>query len=223
MTAYYIEIQNVVNTALHEIKQQHDSGKLANAPVSNTHFMVRWVSKSIKAQRFHRSVVDDLVRWQKAGRSKGTQSELMFTFENISKFYAHFLPVDQEPKPVLDSEIDAFLDYMETQNWSICTSYDLTEKVQIFSEGENSFVVCSKQCDDCFEGGSELVKPMSFYVRGNHAEFVRQATKAGFLLHKITKYKSNVKYHGEYLVFPKNMGNQLAEIPIGFNANLNES
>ncbi|QSA19892.1 DUF2913 family protein, partial [Vibrio furnissii] len=33
---------------------------------------------------------------------------------------------------------------------------------------------------------------------------------AGFMLHKRTDYKSNVKYHGEYLVYPGNMGLQVA-------------
>ncbi|MDW2095388.1 DUF2913 family protein, partial [Vibrio sp. 1866] len=29
---------------------------------------------------------------------------------------------------------------------------------------------------------------------------------------------SMVKYHGEYLIFPANEGNQLAEIPLSFQA-----
>jgi len=216
MTCYYIEIQNVVNSALSEIQQQHKKGRLVNSPVSNTHFLVRWVSKHLKSQTFDRCVVDDLKRWQKMGRSKGTQSELMFTFENISRFYGQFLPADEAPKPVLDSQINEFLDQLYDKGWSYCSEYEVTEKVQVYTEGDNSLVLCAKQCDDCFEGGSELVKPMSFYVRGNHAEFIKLATDAGFLLHKRTKYKSLVKYHGEYLLFPNNAGNQLAEIPIGF-------
>jgi hypothetical protein len=59
---------------------------------------------------------------------------------------------------------------------------------------------------------------MSWFVRGNHAQFVEMAMKAGFMVHKVTDYKSNVKYHGEYLVFPNNQGNQLAEIPLNFSA-----
>ncbi|GLO60790.1 hypothetical protein MACH09_12980 [Vibrio sp. MACH09] len=217
MTSYYIEIQNLVNTALKDVGEQHSKGKLINAPISNTHYMVRWVSKMLKAQTFDRCVLDDLKRWQKAGRSKGTQSELIFTFENISKFYAKHMPVDVEPKPILDSQIDAFLEQMYQLGWSYCTEDPVTDKFQVFTDGDNSLVLCANQCDDCFEGGSELVKPMSFYVRGNHAEFIEQATNAGFLLHKRTKYKSKVKYHGEYLVFPSNMGNQLAEIPLSFS------
>lgn len=71
MANYHLEIQNVVNTALAELEAEHKAGKLANAPVANNHFLVHWVTKALKAQRFHRCVGDNLTQWQKAGRSKG--------------------------------------------------------------------------------------------------------------------------------------------------------
>ncbi|PWI33991.1 alpha-acetolactate decarboxylase [Vibrio albus] len=225
MADYYIELQNVVNTALKELEEEHRKGKLANTPVSNTHFLVRWVTRSLKTQRFPRCVGDDLTRWQKAGRSKGTASDLLFTFKNISAFYQSFFPIEKEPVAITDADIETFLDRMEQDGWSVCTEYDLTEKTQIFSEGDNSLVLCANQCVSCFladEQGQEssqpemLIKPISMFVRGNHARFVQLATDAGFLVHKRTDYKSIVKYHGEYLIYPFNKGTQLAEIPIGF-------
>lgn len=216
MVIYSVEIQNVVNSALAELDEQHQKGKVANAPVSNTHFLVRWITLSLKTQRFDRCVRDDLVRWQKTGRSKGTKSEMVFMFRNISRFYAQLIPIDQEPKVITDSDIEAFMELMEKEGWGVSTEFELTEKIQVFTEGDNSFLLCAKQCDDCFEGGAELVKPMSFFVRGHHAEFIRLASEFGFMLHKRTDYKSVVKYHGEYLIYPKNQGTQVAEIPIGF-------
>jgi hypothetical protein len=222
MSNYSVEIQNLVNAALDELDQEHKKGKLADTPVSNTHFLVRWVTRALKTQRFPRIVGDDLTRWQKAGRSKGTQSDLLFTFRNISSFYGHFLPGDKAAPVLRDADIEALLDSAEQDNWSVCTEYDLTEKIQLFTEGDNSLVLCAKQCEACFsnaddEGREELVKPMSLFVRGNHARFVELATRAGFLVHKVTAYKSKVKYHGEYLIYPQNQGAQLAEIPIGFS------
>ncbi|MDG3087944.1 DUF2913 family protein [Vibrio hannami] len=221
MSLYSTDLQNLVNSALDELEAEHKKGKLANTPVSNTHFLVRWVTRSLKTQRFPRSVGDDLTRWQKAGRSKGTDSDLLFTFRNIAQFYGHFLPVAGEAKPIKDKDIESFLEVMEENGWGVSTEFDLTEKLQIFTEGDSSLVLCSRQCEECFadadENGHEtLVKPMSFYVRGNHTAFVSLAAKSGFLVHKRTGYKSIVKYHGEYLIFPDNQGNQLAEIPIGF-------
>lgn len=215
MSKYHIEIQNLVNTALDEMAEEHNKGRLADTPVSNTHFILRWITRAIKGQRFHRVVSGDLIRWQKSGRSKGTQLDLLLLFRQISQLYAKFTPADKDATPVLDSEIEGFIDFMEAKGWAVCTEYDAREKIQVFTEGDSSFLLCSHQCDDCFEG-TDLIKPMSWYVRGNHAEFIRLATEQGFLVHKVTDYKSKVKYHGEYLVYPNNHGPQLAEIPLGY-------
>lgn len=64
MSNYTKEIQNLVNAALADLDQEHRSGKLANAPVANNHYLVRWVTKALKSQRFGRTVGDDLTRWQ---------------------------------------------------------------------------------------------------------------------------------------------------------------
>ncbi|ROV60079.1 DUF2913 family protein [Vibrio ponticus] len=217
MAEYTVEIQKLVNAALEEIHAEHQAKKLVNAPVANNNFMIRWVTKALKGQRFHRCVVDDLTGWQKAGRTKGNASNLMFTFERISSFYKDFFPEGQDTQAIKDRDIDAFIDAMEESGWEVTTSEPLVGvgKVQIFTEGPNSLALCTEQCDNCFDG-ELLVKPMSWFVRGNHAEFVDAAAKAGFMVHKVTDYKSNVKYHGEYLVFPDNKGTQLAEIPINY-------
>ncbi len=217
MTSYTVEIQNLVNTALAELGNEHQSGKLANAPVANNHYLVRWVTKALKDQRFDRCVGDDLTRWQKAGRSKGNEAALMMIFQRISSFYAEFFANHPAENSVKDSAIEAFLDCMEAAGWEVSTSEALVGagKVQIYTDGQNSLALCANQCEACFDG-ENLVKPMSWFVRGHHAAFVEAATKAGFMVHKITDYKSNVKYHGEYKVFPANQGTQLAEIPLSF-------
>ncbi|WP_282176531.1 DUF2913 family protein [Vibrio nereis] len=217
MSEYTIEIQNLVNAALDELAAEHKSGKQVNAPVANNHYLVRWVTRAIKSQRFPRCVGDDLIRWQKAGRSKGNDAGLMFTFQRISKFYAEFFPSDKEDRVIKDSDVEAFLDVMEKEGWEVSTSEELVGcgKIQIFTEGQNSLALCANQCESCFDG-EDLVKPMSWFVRGNHAQFIEKAAAAGFMVHKVTDYKSNVKYHGEYLVFPGNRGQHLAEIPLSF-------
>ncbi len=217
MTCYTDEIQRLVNTALQELGDEHQAGKLANAPVANNHYLVRWVTKALKAQRFDRCVGADLTRWQQAGRSKGNDAALLPTFQRISQCYADFFAKHPADAPIKDSAIEAFLDGMEQAGWEVSTSEVLVGagKVQIYSEGQNSLALCAAQCEACF-AGEDLVKPMSWFVRGQHHEFVQAAMAAGFMVHKITDYKSNVKYHGEYRVFPGNQGNQLAEIPLSF-------
>ncbi|UUM31667.1 DUF2913 family protein [Vibrio japonicus] len=217
MSEYTIEIQKLVNAALEELAAEHKSGKQVNAPVANNHYLVRWVTRALKSQRFPRCVGEDLTRWQKAGRSKGNDAGLMFTFERISKFYGEFFPADKEDRVIKDSDVEAFLDLMELEGWEVSTSEELVDcgKVQIFTEGQNSLALCANQCESCFDG-EELVKPMSWFVRGHHAQFIEKASAAGFMVHKVTDYKSNVKYHGEYLVYPCNRGQHLAEIPLSF-------
>ncbi|WP_171384448.1 DUF2913 family protein [Vibrio hepatarius] len=217
MSEYTIEIQKLVNAALDELAAEHKSGKAVNAPVANNHYLVRWVTKALKSQRFPRCVVDDLTRWQKAGRSKGNDAGLMFTFQRISKFYGEFFAQDKPERVIKDSDIEAFLDMMENEGWEVSTSEQLVGcgKVQLYTEGQNSLGLCADQCDSCFDG-ELLVKPMSWFVRGHHAQFVEKAAQAGFMVHKVTDYKSNVKYHGEYLIYPGNRGQHLAEIPLSF-------
>lgn len=217
MSEYTIEMRKLVTLALEELDAQHRLGKLTDAPVANNHYLVRWVTRALKEQRFHRVVGNDLTRWQKMGRSKGNEAGLLFTFKRIAKLYDTFF--SGEERTLKDSDIEQFLDLMENADWEVSTSEPLVGvgKVQLFTEGQNSLALCADQCDACFEGEA-LVKPMSWFVRGNHAEFVEKATAAGFLVHKVTDYKSNVKYHGEYLIFPANRGTQLPEIPLSLTA-----
>ncbi|EFP94749.1 DUF2913 family protein [Vibrio caribbeanicus] len=219
MSNYTLEIRKLISSALEEVAIEHQSGRLVNGAKANNLFLVRWVTKALKSQHFSKQVSEDLVRWQKQGRSKGHNSDLMSTFKRIDDFYAYFFPEGDQEWTITDKSIDKFLDMMEQSGWEVSTSEPLVNcgKVQIFTEGPNSLALCSNQCDDCFDG-AELVRPMSLFVRGHHADFVEKASAAGFMVHKVTDYKSNVKYHGEYLIFPGNLGNQLAEIPINFNA-----
>ncbi|PMH46672.1 alpha-acetolactate decarboxylase [Vibrio sp. 10N.286.49.B3] len=215
MSDYYLEIQKLVNSALDELAAEHASGKVIDAPVPNNHFMVRWVTKTIKTQRFNRCISSDLQRWQKAGRSKGNQSDLLFTFKRISAFYGQHVPEGEPVRQLKDSDVEAFIDQMDEAGWCVTNTEVLTngEKVQFFTDGADSFALCGDQCDNAFDG-EIMARPMNWFVRGNHAQFIEMASKAGFMLHKHTDYKSLVKYHGEYVVYPANHGPELAEIPI---------
>lgn len=216
MSLYSQEICALVQTALEELSQEHQRGKLADAPMPNQFYLVRWITKSLKQQRFPQSVSGDLIRWQKAGRSQGHQMMLEPLFRKILAYYNEFFKPER-CNQITDKQIELFLDKMEAAGWEISTSEPLVGcgKVQLFTEQPDSLAICSGQCESCFDG-ERLVHPMSWFVRGNHAQFVEMAWQSGFMVHKRTDYKSNVKYHGEYLIYPENRGEQLAEIPSGF-------
>jgi hypothetical protein len=122
LSQYYLEIQKLVNSALEEMDQQHKSGKLVKSPVSDNHFLVRWITKALKQQTFLRVVGDDLTRWQKAGRSKGTDAALPMIFKRISAFYQASFAEESE---ITDKQIEAFLDQLESQGWEVSTSEPL--------------------------------------------------------------------------------------------------
>ncbi|MDC0612092.1 DUF2913 family protein [Vibrio sp.] len=214
MSDYYLEIQKLVNSALEEMTSQHKAGKLIDSPVSNNHFLVRWITKSLKQQTCSKLVTSDLIRWQKMGRSQGSGAALPLLFRKISGFYRDSFKQEQE---ITDKQIEDFLDTMEAADWEVSTSEPLVNegKVQILTELNNSLALCSNQCESCFDG-EVLIKPISWFVRGNHQEFIKKAWEAGFVVHKRTDYKSNVKYHGEYLIYPQNKGEFLAEIPLDY-------
>ncbi len=217
MKEYYLEIQKVVNDAIEALEQQHQSGKLLNAPNANKQFLLRWVTKTIKDQSYDHCVAKDLIAWQKMGRSQGNKLELEAIFRRISAYYRQFFPVGADNTNLTDQQIEQLLDRFEELGWEVSTAEPIVGegKVQIYTEGQNSVALCSNQCESCFDGET-LAKPMSVFVRGNHAQFIEETSKAGFMVHKRTDYKSNVKYHGEYLIYPMNHGVQLAEIPLSF-------
>jgi len=213
MSIYAIEIQRVVRQAIEGLELAQSQKKIANSPVTNAHFFSRWITKQIKAQSFHISVVKDLKAWQKMARSKGSESNLESTFRAISALYQKNCPV-QEPVTILDKQIEDFLDTMENEKWWVSTEFEVKGSIQLYSEGNYSLVLCAKQCDDCFDG-EVLIKPMSFYIRGNASKAIEKAEEHGLLLHKM-KGRTNIKYHTEYLVYPMNKGNELAEIPFHY-------
>ncbi|WP_117234698.1 DUF2913 family protein [Vibrio maerlii] len=219
MSNYRIELQRLIDDALNDLEMAHKGGKVANTPVSNNLYLVRWVTKSLKQQEYARCVGNDLTRWQKQGRSKGNNSDLYSLFKRIDAYYKRFFPTD-EVRPLKDSDIEKFLDQALAAGWDVSTAEPIIGhgKIQFFSEGMNSLALCADECDSCFDGGEDLVKPMHWFVRGHHAGFIEMAADAGFMVHKVTDYKSVVKYHGEYIVYPGNEGEQLAEIPLSFTA-----
>ncbi len=222
MSDYIFEIKRVVESALADMEQGHKTKKLPNTPASNTQFITRWIATSIKQQRFDKQVVPDLLRWQKRARSQGVNAHLYQEFQRLEQFYTKHFPNGESAKMVMDSDIEQLLDNMESLDWDTCTEHEINGKTQLLTEGKGSIVLCSFECEHNFqptpEGESEpLIKPMRVFVRGNHAQFITTAEKLGLLVYKKSDYKSEIKYHGMYLIYPKNRGESLPEIPINFD------
>ena len=87
-------------------------------------------------------------------------------------------------------------------------------KLNRHSGGAASLIICEDEMLSCFDDQGLLIKPISLYLRGELQVLVEAAFKQNLLLHKMTDYKSKVKYHGEFIIYPNNDGDKLPEFPI---------
>lgn len=221
MSVYVQQIRSVLDDALAELAVAHETKKVANTPVSNTNYLARWITNSIKKQRYDSCVAKDLIGWQKMARSSGNSSALYTEFLRLQSFYQQLLPSMEELQPVTDLHINQLLDRLEEAGWSWTNEFVISGKNQVFTEGKSSVVMCAKECEEWFEpvDGSEaerLHKPIRVFVRGDHQQFIETAMEVGLLVHKQSDYKSVIKYHGLYWVFPENCGKTRPEIPNAF-------
>lgn len=214
MANFYQEIYKLVSDGLNELAESVQSGKTPGNPVSETNFLNLWVTKVIKQQRYHHCVAKTLLGWQQQARSMGKNAQLKQQFEHIRQTLAG-IPREEsdEAKPTTAAQIQSLYEKLEQADWVVATEYEVNRKVTHHTDGQASLVVCAKQYKESVSEQGEVVKPLSFYIRGDVREFVDAAYEQGLLMYKVTDYKSIVKYHGEYMVYPANAGMCLPELP----------
>ncbi|MBC7002265.1 DUF2913 family protein [Photobacterium sp. BZF1] len=218
MATFYQEIYKVVSQGLQELSDSQQAGKTPKNPVSETLYLNAWVTKVIKQQRYDHVVGKTLVDWQKQARSMGKNAQLKNQFEQIKSCYEG-IPQDGESADTIqannlnDAQLKALYEQLDEQDWLVTTEYEVNRKVTHHTDGQASLVVCSAQYAAAFDEAGEMVKPLSLFVRGDIRALIDLAYAQGMLLYKVTDYKSIVKYHGEYKLFPCNAGTHLPELP----------
>ncbi|RJG48213.1 DUF2913 family protein [Motilimonas pumila] len=198
-----------VETALADLIQAQQQGKVSATPVSEGHYLAVWLTRAIKQQRFASSIAKYLLGWQKQARSQGTKAELKKQFQSILATYQHPGLVSND-SPISRERIEALLDDLADQGWQVVSEHAVDRKVTHFTAGQASLVICRNNLEQALS--SNLVEPLVLYVRGPVPELVQQAAHRGLLLFKTSDYKSKVKYHGEYRIFPHNEGPKVPEI-----------
>lgn len=211
--SYIKEIKSVVDTALAELEEVKAAGKVQNNPVSEESFLCRWVAQAVKKQRFGNKVAKDMTMWVQQGRSMGKNANIKGQMLHIANVYHHFFPEGDAHAPVTRDVFDSLVSELEAADWMIHTEYEINRKVRVISDGQHSFAVCSVALAKCFNDQGELVKPLSLYVRGPEPWFIETVLQKGLLLTKVTDYKSIVKYHGEYQIWPNNQADTLVVLP----------
>tara|TARA_R110001583_G_scaffold743_11_gene6834 strand:+ start:2115 stop:2762 length:648 start_codon:yes stop_codon:yes gene_type:complete len=211
MTSFSTSIHQVVTSALADLKEAQLKGKIPKNPLSETHFLAAWTTNAMKKKRFESDVVPTLTIWQRKARSLGKNAALVETFTAIKQGYEHIFDQDLKPKPVYKEQVIALCNQLTEQQWMVNTDLEVGEKLNRHSAGQASLIICSNEFEANFEQDL-LIKPISLYIRGDLPEALQAAFEQSLLLYKVTDYKSKVKYHGEYIIYPDNNGTFLPEL-----------
>ncbi|GAA4872537.1 DUF2913 family protein [Ferrimonas pelagia] len=210
---FNFEIYTLATTGLTELAQAQESGRVPRAPISEAHYFSAWVTRAIKQQRFAHSTAKQLKAWQKQARTQGKGAALKDLFERIAAIYGPLLHGTEEMAMVTMRQLEALAEEADAAGWVVEPEEVIDGPFIHHTDGQGSLVLCAKQQQTHFLNDDELIKPISLYLRGDMSAFIAMAYRHGLLLHKVTDYKSLVKYHGEYLLYPANAGPILAELP----------
>ncbi|OOE88137.1 DUF2913 family protein [Salinivibrio sharmensis] len=211
--SYVTEIQTVMAAAFDDLAAAIAAKKVVDAPNAREAFLGRWVAQAVKQQRFHHSVKADLQRWTQRARSAGTQAGLGAEFAQIQTVYAEWFPVSEPAKPVHKSQLQQWIDCAVEAGWCVHTQDKIDRKVKIISGGQHSMAVCPGAMHTAFDDEQHLVSPLSVYVRGPEQAVIGWAHQAWIAPTRVTAYKSIVKYHAEYRIWPNNQADGLMVMP----------
>jgi hypothetical protein len=214
MVLFSQEIYSLISTALTELEASQASGRTPQNPLNEAHYLGAWVTSAMKQKRFDSITVPVLKAWQSKARSLGKNSGLKDQFVYLQKCYNQVLDDKKQVKAVTLAQIQAVVSKLEAQQWMVNTDLVVGDKLNRHSGGAASLIICEEQMLQCFDEQDVLVKPISLYLRGDLQELIEYAFEQNLLLHKITDYKSKVKYHGEFIIYPNNDGDKLPEFPI---------
>ena len=208
-----IEIKKIAQFAREELAQAIASKKLPNNPASEETFLIRWMAQSLKKQRFHASVSPLIESWVKLGRSRGVQAQLKTTLNHIEAVYSAVFPDGDQHIDLTYNQFEILFEYLKSEAWMVHTEYDINRKVQVYSDGQPSFAICADALKKSLNESGILTRPISVFVRADLQAFVNILYRHGFVAKKITDYKSIVKYHAEFKIFPKNQVVGLMSLP----------
>ena len=214
MVLFSQEIYKLINSALTELDASQASGKTARNPLSEAHYLGAWVTMAMKKKRFDTVVLETLKGWQRQARSLGKDAGLKEQFIYLEKCYSRVLDADKQVQPVTIEQLNKLYAALTEQQWMVTTDLEVGDKLNRHSGGKDSLIVCAEKIANSFDIQGTLTKPLSLYVRGNQQIIIDLAFKQNLLLYKKTDYKSKVKYHGEFVIYPNNDGNSLPEFPV---------
>ena len=217
MVLFSQEIYKLIDCALTELAASQAAKRTPKNALNEAHYLGAWVTTAMKKKRFDPLVLTTLQGWQKQARSLGKNAGLKTQFIYLQKCYSQILNADKHVQPVRIEQLNKLYAQLTAEQWMVSTDLSVGERLNRHSGGKESLIVCAEKISSCFDEQGLLIKPLSLYVRGNQKTIIDLAFAENLLLYKKTDYKSKVKYHGEFIVYPNNDGASLPEFPVAEN------
>lgn len=214
MVLFSQEIYTLISSALSELEASQASGRTPKNTLSEAHYLGAWVTTAMKQKRFDTITLPTLKAWQSKARSLGKNAGLKEQFTYLQKCYNKVLDENKQVQAVNYTQVDSLVKQLAAEQWMVNTDLVVGNKLNRHSGGAASLIICEQQMLNNFDQQGVLIKPLSLYLRGDLQVLVNDAFAQNLLLHKITDYKSKVKYHGEFIIYPNNDGDKLPEFPI---------
>ncbi|NKF49808.1 DUF2913 family protein [Shewanella sp. WXL01] len=196
-----LELAQTGTQALNTWAAQFSSPRTA---AQQSHYLCSWMVESLKTKRFSKLVADDLTMWIRTARSQGAGAQLAELLANIERHYQ----VAQQHDSQLGTKLEQLLETLEELDWLVIADTTIDTKLKLNSEGQSSLVVCADVLEDAIKDG-ELIKSILVYVRGNEAQFAKQALAQGLLVSQGNKKASLIKHHKAYQI---GVANQLKQL-----------
>lgn len=214
MITFPQEIYKLLQLAQSELEASQNTGRTAKNELSEAHYFAAWVTTAIKQKRFDAVLLPTLKIWQGKARSLGINAGLKNTFIQLDACYKKALDAESNYKEVCKAQVLQFCEQLGNDDWMVTTDLTVGTRLNRHSDGKHSVIICAKSFEDAFDDEGILISPVSVYIRGEQQVAINAAFDQSLLLYKKTDYKSKVKYHGEFIIYPTNNGPTLPELPV---------
>jgi len=198
MTSYNQAIVEFAQAGLAALEERASKANVIKTAAAESHFLCSWMASALKVRQFSKLLAKDLTQWIRDGRSLGAGAQLPSLLTRIDEQYRVAMNNQQ-----LALSLEQFLSELVANDWIVILDEEVTTKLKLDSEGENSLVISVEQYEGHIQG-ENIIKPITMFVRANEQELAKVAAKHRLLLSQGDKKASLIKHHKAYQLFPNN-------------------
>ena len=196
--SYNQAILALAEAGLAALTARNDNPTSIKTPAAESHFICNWMAQSLKERRFPKLVAEDLTRWIREGRSKGAGAQLP---ELLTRIKNQYLPAMENAQ--VGQSLQALIAELESVGWLIILDCEVSGKLRLESDGQNSLVISVEQYEQHLIDG-KLIKPITLFIRADEQLIAQYAVKHALLLSQGDKKTSSIKHHKAYRLYPGN-------------------